>query len=170
MAAMTRTTRLVILLAAFVVCIGCDQATKSIAQAQLMDRPSITLIGDTITLTYVTNAGGFLGLGANLPASIRAAVFGPIVAIGVVAGVWVLMRHDGLGRAQSLGISLLVAGAAGNLIDRLVLGTVRDFLIVAVGPLSTGIFNVADMAAMAGVALVLADPLIARVARVRAGG
>jgi signal peptidase II len=170
MAITTRATRLLILLTALVVCVGCDQATKSMAQAQLMDRPSITLIGDIITLTYVTNAGGFLGLGAELPPAVRAVVFGSFVAAGVLAGVWVLVRHDGLGRAQSVGISLLVAGAAGNLIDRLLLGTVRDFLVVAVGPLSTGIFNVADMAAMAGVALVLADPLIARIAQGRGRG
>jgi signal peptidase II len=51
---------------------------------------------------------------------------------------------------------LLAAGAAGNLIDRVSQnGLVTDFLNVGIGPLRTGIFNVADMAIMGAVALLM---------------
>jgi signal peptidase II len=54
-----------------------------------------------------------------------------------------------------LGLTLFVAGGASNWIDRLIGGFVVDFLNVGVGPVRTGIFNVADVAIMAGAALML---------------
>jgi signal peptidase II len=54
----------------------------------------------------------------------------------------------------TLGLVLFVAGGASNLIDRILQGRVVDFLNVGVGTLRTGVFNVADVAIMAGAALV----------------
>ena len=54
-----------------------------------------------------------------------------------------------------LGLALFVAGGASNWIDRLARGFVVDFLNVGVGPVRTGIFNVADVAIMAGAAIML---------------
>ena len=60
------------------------------------------------------------------------------------------------GRLQQLAIVLLLAGGIGNLIDRTFHGgLVIDFLNVGIGPLRTGIFNVADMAIMAGFGLLI---------------
>jgi signal peptidase II len=50
---------------------------------------------------------------------------------------------------------MFLAGGLSNLIDRITLGSVIDFMNVGVGPVRTGIFNVADVAIMAGVAIVL---------------
>ena len=50
---------------------------------------------------------------------------------------------------ESLGLTLFLAGALSNLIDRIAVGSVIDFLNVGIGPLRTGIFNVADVAIMA---------------------
>ena len=55
-----------------------------------------------------------------------------------------------------LGIALFVAGAASNGIDRVLHGSVVDFLNVGIGPVRTGIFNVADVALLLGVAMVAA--------------
>jgi signal peptidase II len=49
-----------------------------------------------------------------------------------------------------VGLSLFVAGGASNLADRVARGSVIDFLNVGLGPLRTGIFNVADMAVLLG--------------------
>jgi signal peptidase II len=53
------------------------------------------------------------------------------------------------------GLTLLAAGGASNWADRVVHGRVIDFMNVGIGPLRTGIFNVADVAIMLGVALLL---------------
>ena len=62
-----------------------------------------------------------------------------------------------------MGCTLLLAGAVGNLIDRIRLdGLVIDFLNLGIGPLRTGIFNVADMAIMAGAVLLVIPVAAAR--------
>jgi signal peptidase II len=54
-----------------------------------------------------------------------------------------------------LGLSLFVAGGASNWIDRLLRGSVVDFLIIGIGPVRTGVFNVADAAIMSGAATIV---------------
>ena len=54
-----------------------------------------------------------------------------------------------------VGLVLFLAGGASNLIDRVAFGSVIDFLNIGLGPFRTGIFNVADVAIMAGVAILL---------------
>ncbi len=53
-------------------------------------------------------------------------------------------------RRSLVGVAILVAGGASNLLDRIAYGMVIDFMNVGIGPLRTGIFNVADMAIMLG--------------------
>jgi signal peptidase II len=53
------------------------------------------------------------------------------------------------------GIAIFVAGGASNWVDRLPDGRVVDFLNVGVGPIRTGVFNVADMAIMAAAAILM---------------
>ena len=56
-----------------------------------------------------------------------------------------------------LGVALFVRGGVSNLLDRIIHGAVVDFMNVGIGPLRTGIFNVADMAIMLGVGIVLLE-------------
>jgi signal peptidase II len=58
-----------------------------------------------------------------------------------------------------VGLTLFVSGGASNWIDRVIHGRVVDFLNVGVGPLRTGIFNVADVAIMAGAGLIVLGEL-----------
>ncbi len=60
-----------------------------------------------------------------------------------------------VGGAALFGVTLFVAGGASNWIDRVARGSVVDFLNLGVGPVRTGIFNVADVAIMAGAAVML---------------
>jgi len=138
-----------------VCCVSCDQATKSLATAQLAGRPPISLLGDTIRLSYAENPGAFLSLGADLPAWIRSWALGLLALFAVLALLIVAIRDSSLRRLQLVAVSLLIAGGVGNLIDRVLYGAVRDFLNVGVGPFRTGVFNVADLAiTAAGVLLV----------------
>lgn len=63
-------------------------------------------------------------------------------------------------RWELAGAGLLVAGGAGNLIDRARFGYVQDFLYLGYGPIGTNIFNVADMAILAGIGLLLVGPYL----------
>jgi signal peptidase II len=153
---MMKSLRCAALLGTIVVCcVSCDQATKSIAMAQLAGRPPISLLGDTVRLSYAENPGGFLSLGADLPGWIRSWAFGLLALFAVLALLIVAIPDHSLDRLQVVAVSLLIAGGVGNITDRVIYGVVRDFLNVGVGPFRTGVFNVADLAiTAAGVLLV----------------
>jgi signal peptidase II len=60
-------------------------------------------------------------------------------------------------RLAICGVALFLAGGVSNLIDRVAIGSVIDFLSAGIGPVRTGIFNVADLAIMAGIGLFIAE-------------
>jgi signal peptidase II len=134
--------------------IGCDRVTKRIAVQTLAGAPDRSLVGGSVRLGYAENTGGFLGLGTALPPAQRTAIF--IVATGAILAVALLAVFRGALSGGSLfGATLFLAGGASNWIDRVVHGSVVDFLNLGIGPLRTGIFNVADVAIMAGLLLVV---------------
>jgi signal peptidase II len=142
------------LVATIVTTVGCDRVTKHVATTELAGRPVRSLLADTIRLAYVQNTGGFLSLGADLPEAARTSLF--IVATGVLllalVAYGIRLRWRGW---AAFGLALFVAGGVSNWVDRVLHGSVIDFINVGVGPLRTGVFNVADVAIMAGVAVVL---------------
>ena len=142
----------VLLLAAIVVTIGCDQVTKHMATSSLAGTSGRTYLGGVVRMAYTENAGGFLGLGEELPPVARTALFTGATGLMLIGMVAIAFRE----RLQGwplLGATLFVAGGASNWVDRLANGRVVDFLNVGIGPVRTGIFNVADMALMLGGAM-----------------
>jgi signal peptidase II len=134
--------------------IGCDRVTKHLASATLAGTPPRSFLADSVRLDYVENPDGFLSLGATLPPALRTALF--TTCTGVLLFVLAAAAIRDRWRGQSLfGVTLLVAGGGSNLIDRFARGSVVDFLNVGLGPLRTGIFNVADVAIMLGMTLLL---------------
>ena len=142
---------LVLLVVLGVGTVGCDQATKEMAASE---RPNVALFGGVAHLTYAENAGAFLGLGDRLPDGGRIALLVGVNAIILGAlGWWAFRRRQEL--LVRIAATLVIAGGLGNLIDRVLRegGRVVDFMVVGVGPVKTGIFNVADVAVMVGVGL-----------------
>ena len=140
------------LVATMVTTVGCDRVTKHVATSTLAGRPVRSLLADTIRLAYVENTGAFLGLGSGLPVEARTALFTVLTAfllLGLVA-YGIRLRWTGW---PAFGLTLFVAGGVSNWIDRVLHGSVIDFINVGVGPLRTGVFNVGDGATMRGVAI-----------------
>ena len=150
-----------ILVVMLVTCIGCDQATKRLAQLALKGAEPVVYWNDLFRLEYAENPGAFLGMGAALPDWQR--WFLLTVASSVVLvllAVFVCVRKD-LRSLDIIGYSLILSGGISNMIDRVVAGVVVDFMNIGVGSLRTGIFNVADVAIMAGLFTVIAGHLLA---------
>lgn len=122
-----------------------DRLTKAWAQDRLASRGSVPVL-PFFHLTYVENTGAAFGMlfGGNGFLAVLAVVL--IVALAV----W-RRRLKSRERLTRLGVSLVLAGAVGNLYDRLAYGFVVDFLDFRVWP----VFNVADSAITVG-AVVLA--------------
>jgi signal peptidase II len=149
-----RTSLSLALLAAVVSTIGCDRLTKHVASTTLPAGQVHSYLADTVRLVYVENPGGFLSLGADLPVGWRMALF-TIVSGTILIGTAVTAARWRLRGWPLLGVSLLLAGGTSNWIDRVIRGSVVDFLNVGVGSLRTGVFNVADMAIMLGAAVLV---------------
>jgi signal peptidase II len=159
MTAMTRLTRFGLIAIVLLGCVGCDQASKQLVRGHFDLGASQSFLGDTLRLTHAQNPGAFLGAGASLPPLARAAVFQGAVGLIVLALLCGAAFMRKLDVWQVVALTLLAASGLGNLIDRLAHnGLVTDFLNMGIGPLRTGIFNVADMAGMAGIAILLLRP------------
>jgi signal peptidase II len=154
---MSRHKRLLLLLAILLVLIGFDQATKAIAKRSLAGESAREYLSGAVRLEYAENVGSFLSLGATLPAETRFwifTVFSTLLVLGLA--LYALRASEQTPLLVYLGIALVIAGGVGNLIDRLTHGgRVVDFMQLRAGPLRTGVFNVADVALMAGIGLVL---------------
>ena len=147
--------RALALLALLLPCVACDQAAKLLAVANLKGGGEVHVVDGVFRLVYAENPGAFLGLGRNLPDAWRIALFSVGVALILFAVAFFVLKKR-LAPALFLGLALLVAGGVGNLLDRVARpgGRVVDFAVLSVGPLHTGVFNVADVQIMAGAALI----------------
>ena len=143
----------IVLLAVAVATVGCDRVTKHVAETTLAGNTGHSFWGNTLWLGYVENTGGFLSLGAGLPELLRTIVFtwGTGLVLFVLAAVVLRGR---LPPWRAVGLTLFVAGGISNWFDRAMAGYVVDFLNVGIGSVRTGVFNVADVAIMAGAGLV----------------
>jgi signal peptidase II len=140
---------------------GCDRVTKQYAITALAGRPAYSYLGDTVRLDYHENPGGFLSAGSGWTPRTRAAVF-QLANGAFLFGALVMAIRYKWSRLAAVGLVLFIAGGLSNLIDRVAIGTVIDFMNVGIGSWRTGIFNVADVAIMAGAALLAADHRLSR--------
>ena len=146
--------RIAVVLLVSICCIGCDQSSKHIASEHLAKNTMTSYLSDTIRIGYTENKGAFLGMGKDMPEQLRFLVFTVLVGIFLTSFLLYLVLSIPLNMYTLVGLSCMFSGGASNFIDRAVNnGAVVDFLNVGVGPLRTGIFNVADMAILFGVAL-----------------
>ena len=151
---MRQISRLLLVSALLIGCVGCDQISKQVVRNQLMLAESHSFLGDTVRLTYVENTGAFLSLGDSLPESVRIAFLQGVVGLIVLGLLWAAAFARDVSRLQIIALALLAAGGLGNLIDRVLYdGRVTDFLNLGVGNLRTGIFNIADVVEVIGVLL-----------------
>lgn len=126
-----------------------DQFLKRLVEGAMILNESRPVIEGVLHLTYIENSGGAFGLLAD---SQLLLMVGSAVALGVVA--WMLLIQPP-SRAMTLGGGLVLGGAAGNLLDRVSSGGVTDYLDLRVWP----IFNLADVAIVLGVALLVLNAL-----------
>jgi len=146
----TRSQRMVRRLGGFLsvaaVVLGADQWTKALVRARLD-------YGDTwpdgwtlIRITHVENTGAAFGIFQGAGGALT------VIALGLVAAItFVLLTLPVTSRLYTVALSAILGGALGNLIDRLRLGAVTDFIDPAYYPA----FNIADSAIVCGVIALL---------------
>lgn len=139
--------------------VALDQLTKWWLTSFLAPGQSVDVVGDLIRLVHARNDGGLFGLLRG-----QAVPFG-LVSLVVVALIVAYHGRSGRNPYLSITLGLLLGGALGNLIDRLRLGYVIDFVDAGLGGLRWYTFNVADAAISFAILLLLAASIWPSVAR-----
>lgn len=162
-----RTRRVAAVAAVVLITVVLDHATKWAAIEFLKGREPLVFLGDLFRLQYATNTGAFLSLGAGLPESVRPYILtglNGIILLGVA--LFLIIKRE-ITTPVAAALALILAGGIGNMIDRVFRdGVVIDFMNLGIpwGPLQvrTGIFNIADIAIMAGLFLMIGIELFFR--------
>ena len=149
---MERVTKAVITFLTLLSSVGCDQVTKNIVRRNLAYGELHSFLHDVLRLQYVENHGAFLGLGAGADEHTRFLVFIVLAGFALTGLIGYLFLSNRASRTETEAVSLIVGGGIANILDRIYNhGGVIDFMNVGIGPLRTGIFNVADIAITFGV-------------------
>ncbi len=146
--------RLAIMLPVALFFLGLDQWSKAWATVAVQGHPPRTYAG-IFTLVYAENLGAWGSMGAGWGPSTRWFVLGVFPALVLAGLAFYALTEKTVSKAEGLACGLVVAGGAGNLIDRFRLGYVQDFLYMGYGKIGTNIFNVADAVVMAGLGILL---------------
>jgi len=102
-------------------------------------------------LQYTENPGAFLGFGADFNEITKLFLFVLLPIVALLLMFIVALFSKNVSNLKIVSYSMIIGDGMGNLIDRLFLnGLVTDFLNIGIGPLRSGIFNVADIAIMIG--------------------
>jgi signal peptidase II len=137
--------------------VALDQVTKEIVRRYVPLYESREIIPGLLDLTHVQNTGAAFGLLNTTDFPYKPAVMIGIAAIALVAIAAYATQLGFHERFARFGLSLILGGAFGNLIDRAIAGHVVDFVDVYWGSAHFWAFNVADAAITIGAVLVLLD-------------
>jgi len=133
-----------------------DQWSKWLVELHLPLQAAHPLLPGVLNLTHVRNTGVAFGLFSGRGTSVALAVLG-LVALALV-GVYFAWTHT-RDRWLLTALSLVMGGAVGNLMDRVVSGAVTDFVDLHAGTAHWPSFNIADSAITVGIAALLLDVL-----------
>jgi signal peptidase II len=131
--------------------IAVDQITKYLVMGFISHNDSIEIF-PFLHIVNIQNTGAAFGMFKNLNNN----VFIGISVVAVIFIVWLIVK----GTYSQIGLSLLLGGAIGNLIDRIRFGKVVDFIDISAGKYSWPAFNVADSCLTIGIVLILSGALI----------
>ena len=142
--------------------IGCDQISKKFVRQRIEYNEQVGVINHYLTLTKIENRGAFLSLGNDLPHPIKLLLLTilPLVVLGLL--LTYLLTSKKLSPMAIMGISFVVGGGIGNIYDRIIYGSVTDFLHINFVIFQTGIFNMADVSIMTGIGLILMETYFKR--------
>ena len=136
--------------------IALDQISKIWVRNNFDSYIENSIIGDVFTLIKVENTGAFLGMGSELSETLRILLLIVLPIIVLISITIYTYIEKTLDKISIIGFSLIIGGGIGNIFDRIVYGSVTDFLYLDFGGIfKTGIFNIADLSVTTGMILIL---------------
>jgi len=150
-----RLVKTFLILAIVVANIGCDQVSKKMVRQNIKPHETIHLLSNHLTVTRVENTGAFLSAGDSLPKTAKNILLSLLPVIALVLGTIFIFSKQNLPTSMLAGFCFVIGGGIGNVFDRIVYGSVTDFLHINLGGFQTGVFNLADMSIMLGTLIIL---------------
>jgi signal peptidase II len=147
--------KFVILIALTPLILILDQATKLFIDRSMKLYQSIPVIDGLFSITYLRNKGAAFSFLADASWRLPFFILVTFVAVAAIMTAFVKLRDDQ--RLAAVSLTMILSGAIGNLIDRVRMGEVIDFLDVYWKTHHWPAFNVADSAICVGVALLALD-------------
>ena len=136
--------------------IAFDQLSKIWVRNNFESYIEKSIIGDVFTLIKVENTGAFLGMGSELSEIPRILLLIVLPIIVLISITLYTCLEKTLNQTSIIGFSLIIGGGIANIFDRIVYGSVTDFLYINLGGIfKTGIFNIADVSVTTGMILIL---------------
>lgn len=138
-----------------------DQVSKFIVRADVIAGTETEIFGQYFTLHNVENKGAFLGMGSDFSPTLRIALLLilPIVVLALVLRH--IIKDKTMDTMTLVGFCCIIGGGIANVYDRIVYGSVTDFLHIDLGGVfRTGIFNIADVSVMVGMGCLIVGSFI----------
>jgi signal peptidase II len=139
-----------------------DQLTKLLVLQRIPLHDTVPVIPGLLNLTNVRNTGAAFGMLNGSDFAYKPLVVAGLAIVALLGILWYAQKFAGDAWPARYGFVLIVAGALGNLIDRVTLGYVVDFVDFYFGTWHFWAFNVADSAITIGAILFAADTLFSR--------
>ena len=149
---MKTSSKLIVVFFALLV-LAADQLTKTMVMQFIRPGQIITVIPKFLNLTLTFNRGAAFGLLADAPDGMRQVLIAVTTALALLIVVWLLVRDYREHAGAQFALAIVIGGAIGNVIDRVRLGHVIDFVDAYYGYRHWPAFNLADSAICIGVAL-----------------
>lgn len=153
-------SRLFITAIAVVVFLG-DQVTKAMVESSIPEHSVIPVLPPIFNLTHVKNAGAAFGLFSDSPAPWKTAMLVVVSAALLLTVVAIVWRNPRLQWEAGVGLALILGGALSNLVDRIRVGRVVDFLDVYFHSYHWPAFNLADSAIVVGAGFLILQVIFA---------
>lgn len=157
-----RWTKTVLILLVIFVNIGCDQVSKHIVRDSITPNAAIHLLSNHITVTNVENTGAFLSVGSSLPKMVKNILLTLLPFVAVLFSLLYVFTKQNLPVSMLVAFCFVIGGGIGNVFDRMVYGSVTDFLHLDFAIFKTGIFNMADLSIIAGFTMILIQSIVKR--------
>lgn len=129
--------------------VSCDQVSKHVVRENLTHQ-SVQVIPDHFRLIKVQNKGAFLGSLKHLPDPFHTLLLKILPLLVVFIAIFWLLKTNDMPAIKSVSLIAILGGGLGNLIDRIWLGSVTDFMQIKLFGWHTGIFNMADVSISVG--------------------
>jgi signal peptidase II len=137
--------------------IALDQITKAIVRSTVPLYSSVPILPGFLSITHLRNSGAAFGFLNAAEFPFKTSVIAVVATAALIAVGWYAARLAHHQLVARTGLALIIGGAAGNLLDRILVGSVLDFVDVYWRTYHFWAFNVADSAITIGVVIMFLD-------------